>query len=145
MILRNTGDVRRAALRRSQLLQWAAAEQRREMCWETTLALHSLHCVSVRVCVYEPEFVNLFKAGSSGDFGIHLLLICYQYANFSNGAPSDIVHKPASAFLKRPLSQNSSGPLYLTDAQESFSHHGNTSLPATATDNGVNKDGCPSS
>lgn len=102
-------------------------------------------CLCVCVCVYVPEYVDLFKASSSGDFGIHLLLMCYQHASFSNGAASDIVHKPASASLKSPLSQNSSGPLYLTDAQESLSHHGNTSQSATATDSGINKDGRPSS
>lgn len=105
----------------------------------------TLLCVCVCVCVYVPEYVDLFKASSSGDFGIHLLLMCYQHASFSNGAASDIVHKPASASLKSPLSQNSSGPLYLTDAQESLSHHGNTSQSATATDSGINKDGRPSS
>lgn len=62
------------------------------------------------------EYVDLFKASSSGDFGIHLLLVCYQHASFSDGAASDTVHKPASASLKSPLSQNSLGPLYLTDA-----------------------------
>lgn len=104
--------------------------------------MHFTMCLCV--CVYVPEYVDLFKASSSGDFGIHLLLMCYQHASFSNGAASDTVHKPASASLKSPLSQNSSGPLYLTDAQESLSHHGNTSQSATATDSGVNKDGCPS-
>lgn len=97
------------------------------------------------VCVYVPEYVDLFKASSSGDFGIHLPLMCYQHGSFSNGAASDTVHKPASASLKSPLSQNSSGPLYLTDAQESLSHQGNTSQSATATDSGINKDGRPSS
>lgn len=115
------------------------------MCWGTTQTLHVLHYVFVCVCVYVPEYVDLFKAGSSGDFGIHLLLMCYQHASFSNGAASDIVHKPASASLKSPLSQNSSGPLYLTDAQESLSHRGNTSQSATATDSGINEDGHPSS
>ena len=98
-------------------------------------------CVCVCVCVYVPQYVDLFKASSSGDFGNHLLLMCYQHASFSNGAASDIVHKPASGSLKSPSSQNSSGPLYLTDAQESLSHHGNTSQSATATDSGINKDG----
>lgn len=54
---------------------------------------------------------------------------------------SDTVHKPASASPKSPLSQNSSGPLYLTDAEESLSHQGNTSRSATARDSGINKDG----
>lgn len=115
------------------------------MCWGTTLTVHALHYVFVCVCVYVPKYADLFKASSSGDFGIHLLLMCYQHASFSNGAASDIVHKPASASLKSPLSQNSSGLFYLTDAQESLSHHGNTSQSATATDSGINKDGCPSS
>lgn len=118
------------------------------MCLGTTLMLYALHnvfvCECVCECVYVPEYVDLFKANSSGDFGIHLLLMCYQHASFSNGAASDIVHKPASASLKSPLSQNSSGPLYLTDAQESLSHHDNTSQSATATDSGINKDGHPS-
>ncbi len=102
-------------------------------------------CLCVCKCVYVLEYVDLFKASSSGDFGIHLLLMCHQHASFSNGAASDIVHKPASASLKSPLSQNSSGPLYLTDAQESLSHHSNTSRSATATDSGINKDGRPPS
>lgn len=72
------------------------------------------------VCVYVLEYVDLFKASSSGDFGIHLLLVCYQHTSFSNCAASDTVHKPATASLKSPLSQNSSGPL--CDAQESLSH-----------------------
>lgn len=115
------------------------------MCYGTTLTVHTLQYAFVPVCVYAVEHVDLFKASSSGDFGIHLLLMCYQHASFSNGAASDIVHKPASATLKSPSSQNSSGQLYLTDAQESLSHHGNTSRSATATDSAVNKDGCPSS
>lgn len=47
--------------------------------------------------------------------------------------------------LKSPLSQNSSGLLYLTDAQERLSHHSDTSQSATATDSGINKDGRPRS
>lgn len=73
MILRNTGDVRRAMALRSQLLQWAAVYRCRE--------------TGGSVCVYVLEFVDLFKASSSGDFGIHLLLMRYQRASFSNSAP----------------------------------------------------------
>lgn len=140
MILRNTGDVRRAVW--SQLLQRATVLGWREMCWGTMLTLQALHYVFVCVWAYVPKYEDLFKAKSSGEFGIHLLLMCYQHASFWNGAASDIVHKPASASLKSPLSQNSTGLLYLTDAQESLSHHGNTFQSATATDNGINKDGC---
>lgn len=96
------------------------------------------------VCVCVLEYVHLFKASRYGDFGIHLLLMCYQHASFSNGAACETVHKTGS--LKSPRSQNScsrSGPLYLTDAQESRSRQA-TPRSATATDSGINKDGHPS-
>lgn len=143
MILRNTGDVRRAL--RSQLLQRAAAKQRDVL--RDDAIHHSMHfpkCVCVCVFTCRSMWTYL-KPVALGTFGIHLLLLmCYQHSSFfSNGAASGIVHKAASASLKSPLSQNSSGPLYLTDARESLSHHGNTSQSATATDNGINKDGRP--
>lgn len=96
------------------------------------------------VCVLVQEYVDLFKASRYGDFGIHLLLMCYQRASFSNGAACETEHKTAS--LKSLRSQNSCGrpgPLRPTDVQESCGRQA-TPRSATATDSSINKDGHPS-
>lgn len=102
-----------------------------------------IHCVFVCICLCVCVWENYFKAAPGTVGFISFLCVITMPAFFPpNGPASDIVHNPVSATLKCPLSQNRSGPLYLTDAQESFSHHGNTSRPATATDSPISKDGC---
>lgn len=86
----------------NQLLHQAAAFRRREMCfWEGHANVACASCVRVFMC---HSMCTYLRPTAPGTFGIHPLLVCYQYTSlflfFSNGAASDTVHKPASASLK---------------------------------------------
>lgn len=76
-----------------------------------TPKLQSLVCVFTcwSLCTY-------LKPAALGTLGFIFSSCVISMPAFQTVHQSDMVHKPASASLKRPSSQNSSGPLYLTDA-----------------------------
>lgn len=114
-------DVRRAVVFRTQLLQWDVVWHYRGTC---------------RVGPYYTTVWIYFKA-TLMDFGDSSPLMCYRHVSFFNCRASDTVHNTATTTLKCPLSWNSSGLLYLTDAQESLSHQRNTSHPPMARDSAI--------